>query len=313
MHACYAVCVLLLACGLVSAGAASIAGIVTDSSNHTTLLAAVQAADLASTLSDPAASGNYTLFAPTDAAFAALPEGALECLLLPANKDLLTDVLKYHLLNEADAIKAVGLPATPTNFTTMSGDELLVDNVAPELNDDSTVTTADLMASNGIVHVVDAVLLFPDYKCTVPATVLKVKASTTLAGMTKADWTSAAVTGFKNGVAEVLEGVTAAAVTVTGTTEVRRRRMLLAGSLKVDYEVAVETAAQVTKAQDTLAKSDAALLTALQKNDAFAGVTGVSTNVIGATPAPSSAVGVRVCWGLLLAAVVAQAARFDDM
>merc|ERR1711966_287468 len=227
-------------------------------------LEAVVAAGLATILSEAAATGSYTLFAPTDAAFAALPAGALECLLLPANKDLLTDVLKYHLLNEADAIKAEGL-------------------------------------------------LPPDYKCTVPATVLKVKASTTLAGMTKADWTPAAVTGFKNGVAEVLEGVTAAAVTVTGTTEVRRRRMLLAGSLKVDYEVAVETAAQVTKAQDTLAKSDAALLTALQKNDAFAGVTGVSTNVIGATPAPSSAVGVRVCWGLLLAAVVAQAARFDDM
>merc|ERR1719253_132806 len=149
----------------------TIAGIVTASPDHTTLLAAVVAADLADTLSSAAATGSYTLFAPTDAAFAALPAGALDCLLLPSNKDTLTDVLLYHVLNEAAAIEAADLPSTATNFTTLSGDKVLVDNVAPQLNDASTVTGADIMASNGIVHVVDAVLIPPGFECTVPPTI----------------------------------------------------------------------------------------------------------------------------------------------
>merc|ERR1719253_1402132 len=148
----------------------TIAGIVTASPDHTTLLAAVVAADLADTLNSSAAAGSYTLFAPTDAAFAALPAGALDCLLLPSNKDTLTDVLLYHVLNEAAAIEAADLPSTATNFTTLSGDKVLVDNVAPQLNDASTVTGADIMASNGIVHVVDAVLIPPGFECTVPTT-----------------------------------------------------------------------------------------------------------------------------------------------
>merc|ERR1719253_2289479 len=148
----------------------TIAGIVTASPDHTTLLAAVVAADLADTLSSAAATGSYTLFAPTDAAFAALPAGTVDCLLLPSNKDTLTDVLLYHVLNEAAAIEAADLPSTATNFTTLSGDKVLVDNVAPQLNDASTVTGADIMASNGIVHVVDAVLIPPGFECPVPTT-----------------------------------------------------------------------------------------------------------------------------------------------
>merc|ERR1711966_358950 len=155
----------------------SIAGVVSDSAVHKTLLAAVDAAGLVDALNTSAAAGSYTLFAPTDAAFAALPAGTVDCLLLPSNKDTLTDVLLYHVLNEAAAIEAADLPSTATNFTTLSGDKVLVDNVAPQLNDASTVTGADIMASNGIVHVVDAVLIPPGFMCTVvPSTIVEIVA-----------------------------------------------------------------------------------------------------------------------------------------
>lgn len=120
-----------------------------------TLVTAVQAADLVETLSSE---GPYTVFAPTDEAFAALPEGVLDQLLLPENKDTLTQILTYHVISAEVPSSAVETGAVPS----VAGEELNV--VADESGvtvNDATVVAADVMASNGIIHVIDAVLLPP--------------------------------------------------------------------------------------------------------------------------------------------------------
>lgn len=121
-----------------------------------TLVAAVQAADLVETLS---AEGPYTVFAPTDEAFAALPEGVLEKLLLPENKDVLAKILTYHVVAgdvmSSDIVTGV--------VSTVEGQD--VDVVAADGNvtvNGATVVQADVIASNGVIHVIDAVLLPPD-------------------------------------------------------------------------------------------------------------------------------------------------------
>ncbi|MEO0409301.1 MAG: fasciclin domain-containing protein, partial [Cyanobacteria bacterium P01_A01_bin.135] len=120
-----------------------------------TLVAAVQAADLAGTLS---AEGPYTVFAPTDEAFAALPEGVLNKLLLPENQAALTQILTYHVIPAEVPASAVETGAVAS----ASGEELNI--VAGESGvtvNDATVVATDVMASNGIIHVIDTVLLPP--------------------------------------------------------------------------------------------------------------------------------------------------------
>ena len=137
-----------------------------NSADHTTLVAAVVAAGLAETLSSP---GPFTVFAPVNDAFAALPAGTVETLLLPENKDTLTKVLTAHVvagdLKAADLIALAAANGGTATLTTVSGDTLTfaVEGGAAVVTDESggkaTVTIADVDQSNGVIHVVDKVLL----------------------------------------------------------------------------------------------------------------------------------------------------------
>ena len=137
-----------------------------NSKDHTTLVAAVQAAGLVDTLKGP---GPFTVFAPTNAAFAKLPAGTVETLVKPENKGTLTTILTYHVVpgritaaNLAAKIKAGGGKAVlttvqgePLTASMMGGKVMLTDAKGGM----STVTQADVMQSNGVIHVVDTVLM----------------------------------------------------------------------------------------------------------------------------------------------------------
>ncbi|SCY35320.1 Uncaracterized surface protein containing fasciclin (FAS1) repeats [Nonlabens sp. Hel1_33_55] len=137
-----------------------------NSKDHTTLVAAVKAAGLVQTLAGP---GPFTVFAPTNQAFADLPEGTVETLLKPENKKTLSTILTYHVIagkvNAADLIALVeknnGSATVPTvaggslTFTVEDGDVYIED----EKGGTAMVTIADVNQSNGVIHVVDAVLL----------------------------------------------------------------------------------------------------------------------------------------------------------
>jgi uncharacterized surface protein with fasciclin (FAS1) repeats len=134
--------------------------------NLTTLVAAVKAAGLVETLQGK---GPFTVFAPTNEAFEALPEGTVENLLKPENKEMLTKVLTGHVLAaNATSEAAMGMikdDGGKLNVTTVSGDALTLQMngdklvVIDESGQAATVTTADVMQSNGVVHVIDKVLL----------------------------------------------------------------------------------------------------------------------------------------------------------
>ncbi len=122
-----------------------------------TLVAALQAADLAGTLSGE---GPFTVFAPTDDAFAKLPAGTLDELLKPENKQKLTDILLYHVVSgKVMASDVVGLTSAPT----LLGKDIKVSvkDGSVYLNDTVKVIITDIEASNGVIHVIDAVLLPP--------------------------------------------------------------------------------------------------------------------------------------------------------
>jgi len=137
-----------------------------NSADHTTLVAAVKAADLVETLNSK---GPFTVFAPTNAAFEQLPAGTVEMLLKPENKAALTKVLTYHvvagkydskslakLINKGKG-KAWLKTVSGGNLTaTMEGDKIVLRD---EKGGMSTVTTADVYQSNGVIHVVNAVLM----------------------------------------------------------------------------------------------------------------------------------------------------------
>ena len=134
--------------------------------NLTTLVAAVQAAGLVETLQGD---GPFTVFAPTNEAFEALPAGTVENLLKPENKEMLVKVLTAHVLPANATSKAAMQMITDDggehNVTTVSGDALTLRMdgdklvILDELGGTATVTTADVMQSNGVVHVIDKVLL----------------------------------------------------------------------------------------------------------------------------------------------------------
>lgn len=124
----------------------------------TTLVAAVQAAGLESTLRGP---GPFTVFAPTDAAFAALPTGTVEDLLKPENKAKLTAILTYHVLPAEVMSSAVaGQTLEPA---TVQGATVKVDGstAGKVMVNDATVVSADVDASNGVIHVIDKVIMPP--------------------------------------------------------------------------------------------------------------------------------------------------------
>ncbi len=126
-----------------------------------TLVAAVTAADLAETLSGP---GPFTVYAPLNDAFAALPEGTVETLLMPENKGDLTNVLLYHV--DDRKLTAANIPAGSNYFKPVLASERLCItagsdgvSIADGTGDMANVVIADIMASNGVIHVIDKVLL----------------------------------------------------------------------------------------------------------------------------------------------------------
>lgn len=136
-----------------------------NSADHKTLVAAVQAAGLVDTLNGP---GPFTVFAPTDAAFAKLPEGTVETLVKPENKETLTKILTCHVVGSAVMSEALvkmiaddgGAHPIPTlggctlTGKVMDGKVIIED----ENGTAATVTIADVKQSNGVIHVIDAVL-----------------------------------------------------------------------------------------------------------------------------------------------------------
>jgi uncharacterized surface protein with fasciclin (FAS1) repeats len=131
-----------------------IVDLATEAGNFTTLLKAVETAGLKDTLKGP---GPFTVFAPTDEAFAKLPKGELDKLL--KNKKKLEELLKYHVVE--GAVKAADVSAKPS-ATTLAGKDITIDATAGvKLNGAATVVTADIAATNGVVHAIDTVLTVP--------------------------------------------------------------------------------------------------------------------------------------------------------
>lgn len=154
--------------GLTSAVSAqkTVVDIAIGSENHTTLVAAVKAADLVATLQS---AGPFTVFAPVNAAFEKLPAGTVTTLLKPENKALLTKVLTYHVvagnIDAAAVVKAITDGKGKAVLTTVSGGKLTATlmNGKVILTDENggtaTVVATDLKAGNGVVHVIDGVVL----------------------------------------------------------------------------------------------------------------------------------------------------------
>lgn len=144
----------------------NIVGVAAGNENFTTLVTAVKAADLVGTLSSD---GPFTVFAPVNAAFEALPAGTVETLLKPESKDALTGILTYHVVSgkymAGDVIKAIegnnGSFSVKTvqggmiTLTLSDGNVLLED----EKGNSATVVMADVAASNGVIHAIDAVVM----------------------------------------------------------------------------------------------------------------------------------------------------------
>ncbi|CAM4068775.1 fasciclin domain-containing protein [Deinococcus marmoris] len=152
-------CTTLLLTGVAVAGGGSsmpmgntIAGIVSNDPNFSTLLAAVKAAGLVETLSSP---GPFTVFAPTNAAFAKIPAADLNALL--NDPAALKAVLLYHVVaGKVTASQVMGM----SSGTTVNGADVNVSMMGSSVMiNDATVTKADIMASNGIIHVIDTVLM----------------------------------------------------------------------------------------------------------------------------------------------------------
>lgn len=150
-----------LSLGLFSAANSQAANIVETAASagtFNTLIAAAKAAGLAGALTE---GENLTVFAPTDKAFAKLPKGTVESLLKPENKDQLVAVLSYHVLPRK--LKSIDLPhrAIPVRTIKQGGDRTLsVEKTAGGVTvDNANVVSADIKADNGIIHVIDKVLL----------------------------------------------------------------------------------------------------------------------------------------------------------
>jgi uncharacterized surface protein with fasciclin (FAS1) repeats len=153
--------------GIISASAQkTIVDVAVGSSAHTTLVAAVKAADLVATLQS---AGPFTVFAPTNDAFAKLPKGTVESLLKPENKATLAKILTYHVvagnLDATAVLKAIKDGNGKVTLKTVSGGTLTASLkggkviLTDEKGGMATVTATDLKAGNGVVHVIDAVVL----------------------------------------------------------------------------------------------------------------------------------------------------------
>ncbi|MEM7685775.1 MAG: fasciclin domain-containing protein [Pseudomonadota bacterium] len=119
-----------------------------------TLVAAVQAAGLVETLKGK---GPFTVFAPTDAAFAALPPGTVETLLKPENKDQLAAILTYHVV--PGKVMSSDIAGKKLDAATVQGQTVAIDATSGVTVNDASVVAADVEASNGVIHVIDKVIL----------------------------------------------------------------------------------------------------------------------------------------------------------
>lgn len=140
-----------------AANPATVADIIIDSENHTVLEAALSAATL---LDDLTTEGPFTVFAPTDAAFAALPAGVVDALLADPTGEL-TNILLYHVVGDTYMSTDLSDGQVLTTLSTPYNLEITIDAGNVIINNSAMVTMADLVADNGVVHVIDAVLLLP--------------------------------------------------------------------------------------------------------------------------------------------------------
>ena len=132
----------------------TIVDVASGAGNFNTLVAAVTAADLVETLSG---TGPFTVFAPTDEAFAALPAGVLDALLLPENKEILVKILTYHVVSGM----VMAADITDGDVATVEGSNVMLVTTSGVKVNDANVVSADVPASNGVIHAIDAVILPP--------------------------------------------------------------------------------------------------------------------------------------------------------
>lgn len=148
--------VLPLAFASVSAKAQDIVDTAIAAGQFGTLVAAVQAAELVDVLKGD---GPFTVFAPSDEAFAALPAGTVENLLKPENKDQLVAILTYHVV--PGKIMSADIAGKTAEVTTVQGSDISVNAMNGVMVDSATVVAADIEADNGVIHVIDQVVM-PD-------------------------------------------------------------------------------------------------------------------------------------------------------
>jgi uncharacterized surface protein with fasciclin (FAS1) repeats len=154
MTAILAVCTVAVAAPKNNTGNKDIVDTAVSAGSFQTLARALQAADLVDTLKGP---GPFTVFAPTDEAFAKLPAGTLDDLLKPENKDKLRAILTYHVVaGKVPSTKVVTL----SSVKTVNGQEVKITATGGDVMvDNARVVKADIPAANGVIHVIDAVLL----------------------------------------------------------------------------------------------------------------------------------------------------------
>jgi uncharacterized surface protein with fasciclin (FAS1) repeats len=141
--------------GGMSKSAGTVVDVAASNPDFSTLVTAIKAAGLVDALNGK---GPFTVFAPTNAAFAALPAGTVDDLLKPENKAKLTAILTYHVLPAKIESSALA-GKTLTSPATLQGGTLAVDGTKGVKINDATVIAADVKASNGVIHVIDKVLL----------------------------------------------------------------------------------------------------------------------------------------------------------
>jgi uncharacterized surface protein with fasciclin (FAS1) repeats len=150
------IAVVVLAATGVRASESDIVDTAASAGSFNTLVAAVKAAGLVETLKGE---GPFTVFAPTDAAFAKLPAGTVESLLLPENKARLVAVLTYHVV--PGKVAAGDIAGKKMDVATVQGSDIAVDATEGVKINDANVVQADVMASNGVIHVIDTVIMPP--------------------------------------------------------------------------------------------------------------------------------------------------------
>jgi uncharacterized surface protein with fasciclin (FAS1) repeats len=149
----------LLSTAVAAGSYSDIVGVAISSPNHKTLVKLIKAAGLVEALQGP---GPFTVFAPTDAAFARLPKNTLESLMKPENKEELKAILLYHVVKGKVRARDVMAMKSPTSAATLNGAKIKITHSKKGVMiNNAKVTTPDLLATNGVIHAIDTVLLPP--------------------------------------------------------------------------------------------------------------------------------------------------------